>query len=307
MSILITGGAGFIGQHLVRQFNKKDEKDIVVIDRNILFISSDIVNKNIFVEADVNDFEIVDKIIKDYSIDSIIHLAANSDIKRGATNADPDFKDTLSSSLVISELAKLNKIKKLFFASSSAIFGNRTQLIKEKDEFAKIPISNYGIAKLASEKILKQCSEENEITYQCLRFPNVIGPQLTHGLIYDLKNNIIVNQNIINVLGDGNQSKPFMHVEDLVSIIYNVWKSDKNIIENVSPADNISVREIVELTCMAFNISPKVNYEEKPIGWVGDVPFYSYEVCKNPVVMKTKIRTSKQAVADTLREIVPKS
>jgi len=307
MSILVTGGAGFIGQHLVRQFNKKGEKDIVVIDRNILLVSSDIMKENVFIKSDINDFEIVDKIIKDYSINSIIHLAANSNIKNGATNTNPDFKDTLNTSLVLSELAKFNKIKKLFFASSSAIFGYRNQLITKNDKFAKTPISYYGIAKLASEKILKQCSEEYGTTYQCLRFPNVIGPQLTHGLIYDLKNNIIVNQNVINVLGDGNQSKPFMHVEDLVSIIHDVWQSNKSIIENISPADNISVREIVELTCKAFNISPEVNYEEKSIGWVGDVPFYSYEACKNPVVLKTKIRTSKQAVTDTLREIARES
>ena len=115
----------------------------------------------------------------------------------------------------------------------------------------------------------------------------------------------MANPDTINVLGDGHQSKPFMHVDDLTSIIYNVWKSEENIVENISPADNISVREIVELTCKAFQISPEVNYEEKTIGWAGDVPFYSYETSKNLIVLKTNIRTSMQAVDDTLREIAP--
>jgi UDP-glucose 4-epimerase len=305
VTILITGGAGFIGQHLVKQFNKNGENGIVILDRDISLVDSDIENKNILIKSDVNDFKLVEKTIKDNFIDSIIHLAANSDIKTGATNSNADFRDTLNTSLILSEIARFYKIKKIFFASSSAIFGFRKQRIMNNDEFAKLPVSFYGIAKLASEKIFEQTAKEYGVTYQCLRFPNVIGPQLTHGLIYDLKNKIAANPDILNVLGDGHQSKPFMHVDDLTSIIFNVWKSDISMVENISPADNISVREIVELTCKAFQIAPEVNYEEKAIGWVGDVPFYSYETSKNSIVLKTNIRTSIQAVNDTLREIAP--
>jgi UDP-glucose 4-epimerase len=304
MSVLVTGGAGFIGQHLIGFLNQKGFENVVVVDKDLSNLKRDKSSTNLYLQFDLNDSEKLDSVIKNHHIEFVFHLAANSDIRNGTLNAKPDFDDTLNTTLVISELLKFNNIKKIFFASSSAIFGQRLNPICKADNLPKIPISYYGKSKLASEFVLESKCRELNIDLQILRFPNVIGPDMTHGLIFDLANKIKSNPDRLEVLGDGNQNKPFMYVTDLVEIIYILWTSQSSVVENVSPIDNISVREIVDLTCRFFNIRPEIVYGESSAGWVGDVPYYSYQDFDNPLIEKNLIRTSKNAVIDTLTSIV---
>lgn len=304
MSVLVTGGAGFIGQHLIGLLNQKGFENVVAVDKDLSRLKKEISTPNLFLQLDLNDSEKLDSVIKNHHIEFVFHLAANSDIRNGTFNAKPDFDDTLNTTLVISELLEFNSIKKIFFASSSAIFGQRLHPIRKADNLPKVPISYYGKSKLASEFILESNCRKLNIDLQILRFPNVIGPDMTHGLIFDLVNKIKTNPDRLEVLGDGNQSKPFMHVADLVEVIYKLWISQSSIVENVSPIDNISVKEIVDLTCMFFNISPEIYYGESSSGWVGDVPYYSYQDLDNPLLEKSLVRTSKNAVIDTLKSIV---
>jgi len=304
MAFLITGGAGFIGQHLARKFNNQINEEIVLVDRNLSSVQHDVLINNVLIETDVTDYEKMQQIIQRYSVNRIIHLAANSDIRNGESNSNPDFSDTLNTTLVLAELIKYSGIQQVFFASSSAIFGERSQKINQIDNQAKLPISFYGKAKLASEAVLAKVTNDCNVNYQCIRFPNVTGPNLTHGLIYDLVQKVRKNPTELNILGNGYQSKPFIHVQDLTSVIFDIFMSECQIVENLSPPDNITVREIVELTCKIFRIAPKVIYEKKAIGWMGDVPYYSYEKSKNSIVSKTKLRSSRKAVIDTLSEIV---
>ena len=168
----------------------------------------------------------------------------------------------------------------------------------------KWPTSYYGKAKLASEKIISHSAINNESVIQILRFPNVIGPNLTHGLIFDLISKLKENSANLTILGDGYQRKPFMHVDDLVNIIFEIWMNGQQIVENVSPEDTISVREIVELTCEFLGVKPQIIYGEEEFGWIGDVPKYSYEKNTNHFVLRNEIRNSTQSVTDTLQYLV---
>jgi UDP-glucose 4-epimerase len=304
MGVLVTGGAGFIGQHLIDHLNQKGFQNIIVVDKKFGLVDNQENKKNLYFAFDLNDLDQLNSLMKTYKIEYIFHLAANSDIRNGTSNAKPDFDDTLNTTLVIAELLKFNNIKKVFFASSSAIFGQRSHPIVTDDNLPKNPISYYGKSKLASEFILKSVCQQLNIDLQILRFPNVIGPNMTHGLIFDLVNKIKVNPARLEVLGDGNQSKPFMHVSDLVEIILKLWIDSDSVVENVSPIDNISVREIVNLTCEYFNIKPEISYGQGDGGWVGDVPYYSFDSRGGSQIDRNNVRTSRNAVIDTLINIV---
>jgi UDP-glucose 4-epimerase len=306
MTVMVTGGAGFIGQHLINYFNSMGHTGIIAIDKHTDHVRKNLLELNTFIELNLNDYDSVEKVCQEYSVDEVVHLAANSDIQNGALNSEPDFRDTLGSSLNLSELTNFVGIKKIFFASSSAIFGVRDFAIKKTDSRPKLPISYYGMAKLASEKILSSTAQEKNIVYQCLRFPNVVGPNLTHGLLFDLKKKIERDPKTLKILGNGFQSKPFMHVEDLTKAIYNLWISNLSTTENIGPVDNITVREIVQLTCNAFNVTPDIYYETTATGWIGDVPHYSYENYPLWFAPKDSIRTSKQSITNAL-EFLPRN
>jgi UDP-glucose 4-epimerase len=297
---MVTGGAGFIGQHLIDYFNSMGHTGIIVIDKHTDHVRKNLLELNTFIELNLNDYHSVEKVCQEHSVDEVVHLAANSDIQNGAINSEPDFRDTLGTSLTLSELTNFVGIKKIFFASSSAIFGVRDFAINKIDSQPKLPISYYGIAKLSSEKILSRTAQEKDIVYQCLRFPNVVGPNLTHGLLFDLKKKIERDPKNLRILGNGFQSKPFMHVEDLTKAIYRLWISNLSSTDNIGPGDNITVREIVQLACNAFEVTPDIYYEKTTTGWIGDVPRYSYENYPLWFAPKDSIRTSRQSITNTL-------
>ena len=180
---------------------------------------------------------------------------ANSDIQKGTEDVNVDFVNTFQTTLSLLKIAKLFEIKYFRFASSSAVYGDyKTQIISEKSSICR-PISNYGAMKLASESVLFSSKESFLKEISIFRFPNVVGTPATHGVIFDFINKLKLNPKIINVLGDGNQRKQYLFVEDLIDAMFLVASIKNNTnfkdddIYNIGPSDSgISVKEIAEMT-----------------------------------------------------------
>jgi len=313
MRVLVTGGAGFIGSHLVRRL-LSEENEVIVVDNFTLgsqerideFMSNP---KFKFYKIDIDNTEEFCNQLKDERIDIVYHLAANSDIQKGGKNPSVDWGDTFMTTYSALELIRRNGIKNLFFASTSAIYGDEKGKLMTEDLGGLQPISYYGGAKFASEAFISAYTHMNDLNTMIFRFPNVIGPSLTHGVIFDFKKKLEKNPHELEILGDGTQTKPYVYVLDLVDAI---MMMTKNIPNGVS-VYNIGVETATNVTTIANIVCEELGYTDVEykytggnIGWKGDVPKFQFDLTKIHDAGWKSSRTSDDAVRDTVRSIKEK-
>ena len=170
------------------------------------------------------------------------------------------------------------------------------------------PISYYGGAKYASENFISSYSFMNDFNTMIFRFPNVIGPNLTHGVIYDFVRKLQNNPNELEILGDGTQTKPYVYVLDLVDAIVKMTldtEIKKGVeIYNVGVETATSVTRIADIVCEVLGYKDvKYNYTGGNVGWKGDVPKFQYDLTKIHSTGWTASHTSDEAVRETVKYI----
>jgi len=221
-------------------------------------------------------------VLKEFDPEVVYHLAANSDISAGVADAGLDFGDTLMTTISVAQACQTHGVSQLIFASSSAIFGEIEGPISEHPTGFFDPVSWYGKAKLASEYVLESFSANNSNTAVLItRFPNVVGPLATHGVVFDFMNRLRKDPSHLRVLGNGFQEKPYVHVADLVEGIehFRSRVEPGSLMHiNLGPTDTITVREIVKEVTSVLKINPRVTYQDSATGWVGDIPKYTFDV-----------------------------
>jgi UDP-glucose 4-epimerase len=289
---VVAGGAGFIGVNLCRQLLA--ENRIIFIIDNLSrgkqeFIESIQSNDRIhFINADLSQRQSAvfafNRAAELGQVDEVWHLAANSDIPAGVADADVDLRDTFLTTAEILRCMKTNKIGKLYFASSSAIYGDLGDLPLHEGIGPLLPISNYGAMKLASEALISAAAE-SYIKGACLfRFPNVVGVPSTHGVILDFVRKLKMTGDILNVLGNGTQRKAYLHVSDLVSamlLIRSLSGIPKILPINIGPIDEgVCVSWIAQQVIARVAPSAEIHYGSGDRGWVGDVPKFHYSTTK---------------------------
>ena len=164
-------------------------------------------------EEDLLQTEAMRDIFKDRKFDMVYHLAANSDIQKGGKDPQVDYDLTFNTTYHVLRYLKEFGIRKFFFASTSAIYGETSDVLNE-DYGPLRPVSNYGAGKLASEAFISAFSSTYHIQTWITRFPNVVGERFTHGVIYDFIHKLLKNPAELEVLGNGEQCKPYVYVKD---------------------------------------------------------------------------------------------
>jgi UDP-glucose 4-epimerase len=285
MNILITGGAGFIGSHLCDELIAQ-RHNVVVADNLVLGREENIAHlfacpKFKFIKGDILDNELLDTVFAENDFDIVFHMAANSDIRKGGENPLVDYQLTLMTTFNVLQCMKKHNVKQLVFASTSAIYGETTDLLSE-DYGPLLPVSNYGASKLASEAYISAFSANYGIQTWITRFPNVVGERFTHGVIYDFVKKLKNNPKELEVLGNGEQYKPYMYVKDLVSGIIHVWKNsnDRLNIYNLGVESRTKVKDIAQMVIEELRLDARIVYTGGDRGWTGDVPEFKYDLSK---------------------------
>jgi UDP-glucose 4-epimerase len=311
-SALVTGAAGFIGSHLVDRLLALGQR-VIGVDNFVLGKKENLKKATEhanfrFAELDVNDVKSLKKVVESESgsgrIDVVWHMAANSDIQAGTRDPDIDLRLTFLTTYNVLKTMEACGIRRLAFASTSAIYGDYPGVLDE-DAGPLFPISNYGAMKLASEGVITAALEKFLERAWVFRFPNVIGSRATHGVIYDFLEKLKQNSNELEVLGDGSQQKPYLHVSELVDAMLHVYTQSQeklNYFNIASEGSGTTVRAIAEATVRMAAPGAKIRYTGGKKGWVGDVPRFSYSIQKIKKTGWVPKMSSDQAVEMAIRE-----
>lgn len=310
-NILITGGAGFIGAHLSRELLKDGHK-VVVADDFTLGSPENVADclenpKFKLIELDITEIDRLESLVNEHKIDRIYHLAANSDIQKSATYPRIDYNKTFNTTYAVVETMRRTGCRKLFFASTSAVYGDKRGVNITENIGDMAPISYYGGAKLASEAFISSYSYMNDFEVLIFRFPNVIGPGLTHGVIFDFIRKLKNNPKELEILGDGTQCKPYLYVLDLVdAIIEFSYKPHKGVeIYNIGVDTATTVTEIADMVCERMGLADvQYKYTGGNVGWKGDVPAFQYDLSKIYATGWRPSHDSNDSVRDTLAHAV---
>lgn len=313
MNIILGGAAGFIGSNLAREFVKSGHCVLGLdnLSRGNRTNITDILDSPLFhfAEVDISHEAELHAAMKlfhqTHPIDEVWHLAANSDIPAGVNSASVDLQHTLMTTYALLEVMKKLQLKKLAFASSSAIYGEHPTALHE-DMGPLLPISNYGAMKLASEALISAAVESYLERAWIFRFPNVIGVPATHGVILDLIQKLKTNNKELTVLGNGSQQKPYLHVSELIDAMRFITVNAQERLNyfNIGASDDgVTVKQIAEEVAACVAPQTKIVYGTENRGWIGDVPKFSYSIDKLSRLGWQPSLSSKQALQKAVREI----
>lgn len=314
MNYIITGGAGFVGNRLICSL-LEGGNSIIAIDNlcrgSLSNIADFLGNPNFtFHKVNLDDYKELTfalPISPNLKIDGVWHFAANSDIPAGVKDPAIDLRDTFMTTFNVLRYMQAANIPEIFFASTSAVYGDHGDEELTEVTTPLRPISNYGAMKLASEAQISAACESFLKRALIFRFPNVVGTPATHGIIYDFIHKLQINPTELEVLGDGSQQKSYLHVSELIDamqfLVMNI--SNKIDVFNIGPDhDNgVTVEFIAKTVTKIAAPGAKIKYGTGNKGWVGDVPKFNYSISKIKALGWNPKMQSKEVIELAAREI----
>ena len=286
MRALVTGGAGFIGSHLIDELIDAGYQ-VRILDNlssgSLSLINHQLENGNVeFVQGDLTSIEDVKQATK--NIDCVFHMAANPDIRLGTKITDTDLKQGTIATYNILESMRLNNVEKIVFASSSVVYGENAPMPTPENHGPCLPISLYGASKLGSEGLITSWVGTFGLQTWIFRFANIIGERGTHGVIFDFIHKLKKDNTRLEVLGNGLQEKSYMEVKDCVKAMLHVYNTQSEPINlfNLGSHDTCSVRRIAEIVVEETNCNDaSIEYTGGDRGWAGDIPKAMLSIEKN--------------------------
>jgi len=311
----VTGGAGFIGSHLVDALlERKDE--VTVIDNlssgrmeNIRHMSKGGIR---FLKMDLKSPNGLPEILD--GVSTIFHFAADPEVRVGKVEPSIHFRENLLSTFNLLEAARASGRSKLFvFASTSTVYGEPTQLPTREDYGPMLPISTYGASKLGCESLISSYAYTHGLRGLLLRLGNCVGARSGHGVIADFVKRLKANPNELEILGDGSQTKSYIHISDCISAVFTALdsflQSDRRVdIYNLSSSDQVNVKRIAQIVIQELGLR-NVHFKlsggvDGGRGWFGDVKMMHLSVEKlQRLGWKPKLN-SEEAVRVATRELL---
>ena len=277
MRALVTGGAGFIGSHLVDELVDAGYS-VKIIDNlssgNLALVNHQIAAGNAeFIEGDITSIDDVLQATKE--VDVVFHMAANPDIRLGTQVTDTDLKQGTIATYNILEAMRINNVNKIVFASSSVVYGEDAPMPTPESFGPCLPISLYGASKVGSEGLITSWVGTFDFQAWIFRFANIIGNRGTHGVIFDFIHKLKRDNSRLEVLGNGLQEKSYMEVKDCVRGMMHIFNTSTSPINlyNLGSHDTCSVRRIAEIVVEEAGCrDAAIEYTGGDRGWAGDIP-----------------------------------
>jgi UDP-glucose 4-epimerase len=304
---LLVGGAGFIGSHFTDRLLASDRTRRVTLYDNFSsgrawhFEDHARDRRLQVVHGDVQDSATLRRVMAGH--DTVIHLASNPDIARAATEPDIDFRQGTELTHLVVETMRQTGTRRILYASGSGVYGDQGDREAHEDLGPQVPVSTYGASKLAGEALIASYAHMFGLRGCAFRFGNVVGRRQTHGVGFDFVRRLLQDPTRLPILGDGRQSKSYVHVGDVVSAVLLAHDKCTRPFEafNVATGDYITVTEIADLACACLGLNAgEVRYEYAggDRGWKGDVPVVRLSTARIRSLGWRPTRTS----AESLRE-----
>lgn len=285
---LITGGAGFIGSYIAEKL-VKEGVNTKVIDNLVTGKKENLSeclkqNNFSFLEYDLNNLDGLEDHLDD--VDVLFHFAADPEVRTGYNRPEDSFEQNIVNTFNLLQKIKQTKIKKIIFASSSSVYGD-AKIIPTNEEYGPLrPISHYGASKLACEALVSSFCHNYDIEGVIIRPANVIGLRGRHGLIWDLVHKLKVNQDELELLGDGKQTKSFIHISDAIDGIFCSLNNlqDKVEVFNLGSEDSVEIMDVAKIVCKNMKLDKiKINITggvDDGRGWKGDIKIAHLDITK---------------------------
>jgi UDP-glucose 4-epimerase len=308
MRYFVTGGAGFIGSHLV---DRLLNTGAVTIYDNLSSGKREFIGQHFgkpdfqFIQADILDRERLSEAMA--GSDAIFHLSFNSDVRIGQSDTEVDLKQGTIATYNVLETMRKQNIRKIIFSSSSVVYGETSGEPVSEDYGPLQPISLYGAAKLASEGLITAFCHLFGMQAWLFRFANVVGPRATHGVIYDFIHKLKRSAQELEILGDGKQAKSYIHVSDCVDgMLYGFQNSNRQVnVFNLGNHDVVDITTIARMILEQMGLSTtKLRFTGGSRGWPGDVPRVCLETSRMENLGWKPKYGSKEAVSRAIGEIL---
>ena len=311
---LVVGGAGFIGSHFVERLLSDPAAQAVTVYDNFSsgrewhLAGNEDATKLRVVRGDVGDLGRLVSATEGH--DTVIHLASNPDIARAATEPAIDFdQGTLLTHHVV-EAARIAGAGRVIYASGSGVYGDLGETVADEDFGPLEPISTYGASKLAGEALICSYCHMFGLGGYVFRFGNVVGPRQTHGVGFDFLRRLLVDPDCLTIMGDGTQSKSYIHVRDVVEAV--LLAADRTPepfrTYNVATGDYITVREIADLALECLDLAPagtRLSFTGGDRGWRGDVPVVRLDTSRIRALGWSHSMSSREALRASMRSMLP--
>lgn len=311
-SVMVTGGAGFIGSHLVENLVANDHKTIVYDN----FSTGKMINlrsvknsKNLFIiNEDLNNPFKLKKLLK--NVKTVFHIAAYPDVKTGFADPSRVFEKNILSTFNLLENLRKSNVERILFASSSVVYGEPSQIPTPETYGPLLPISQYGSSKLACEALISSYCDNYGMSGVIVRFANVVGSRSNHGVIFDFIKKLKKNKKELRYLGSGKQTKSYLHIKDCIEgILFCLENNSKKVdVFNLGNNDRIDVLAIAKIVCKNMNLNNvkmiQAGGTKDGRGWVGDVRQMHLDISKISKFGWNPKQSSKSAVDLASREIL---
>ncbi len=305
----IAGGAGFIGSHFIDRLLASDRVERVTVYDNFSSGQAWHYEEHLrdrrlrIVGADIHDMAALTDAMAGHDV--VIHLASNPDIARAVTEPDIDFRQGTMLTSNIVEAMRRTGTKRILYASGSGVYGDLGEHEAAEDHGPLETVSTYGASKLAGEALIAAYAHMFDLRGCAFRFGNVVGRRQTHGVGFDFVRRLRQDPTRLRILGDGRQSKSYIHVGDVVSAVLLAHERCTRPFEafNVATGDYITVTQIADLACGCVGLSPeqvKYEYSGGDRGWKGDVPVVRLNIDKARTLGWRPTRTSAQALREAM-------
>jgi len=309
----LAGGAGFIGSHFTDRLLCDRGVEAVTLYDNFSsgrewHYEHQLHDPRLkVIRGDVKDLAALERAMAGHDV--VIHLASNPDIARAAVEPDIDFREGTFLTQQIAEAMRRTGASRLLYASGSGVYGDLGIYEAEEDYGPLIPVSTYGASKLAGEALIASYCFMFGLTACAFRFGNVVGARQTHGVGFDFVRRLRAQPDRLRILGDGSQSKSYIHVEDVVNAVLTAHELTPGNFQvyNVATGDYITVTEIARLAIEVMGLTEdqvRIEYTGGDRGWKGDVPVVRLNTDRIRSLGWTCRRNTRQALCVSLHAML---